>query len=106
MHWHADPTMRFEILVGPGEWLRLTSLTLRGYLVPDGFKKHLDFNAVAQAVIHGNGVAFVFGALTDGKQLSRSNWHRLGAMLREEFGVSHIVADRDQRRICWSTDRA
>lgn len=106
MHWHADQTMSFEVLVGPGEWLRIKALTLRGYLVHDGFKKHLDFDAVAQAVIHGNGLAFVFGAKTDGKALSRSNWLRLGALLRDEHGVSEIVADRDRRRVCWSTARA
>lgn len=79
MHWHAQ----------------ITSLTLRGYDEPDGFARHLPFMAVAQVEFLSGGRCFIHGFLrADGKPIEIAAWKALRRMLREEFGVTEILADR------------
>lgn len=101
MHWHAEVTMRLELLTGPGQWMRLQHLTLRGYAQPGGFENHAPFVAVAQADVYAEtGTAFVRGALrADGGQLTRDDWRSLARLLGTKHDVRVAVADRHGRAV-------
>lgn len=101
MHWHAEVTMSLALLTGPGQWLRLQHMTLRGYAQPGGYAAHAPFLAIAQADVYAEtGRAFVRGALrADGGQLTRDDWRALARLLGAEHGVITAVADRHGREV-------
>lgn len=101
MHWHAEVTMRLELQTGPGVWMRLQKLTLRGYLEPGGYEAHRPFDAVAQADVYAaEARAFIYGALRrDGAPLGRADWRDLARLLHADFGVRTAVADRHGREV-------
>lgn len=106
MHWHAEVTMRLEVKTGPGVWLKLLKLTLRGYSEPGGYEAHREFEAVAQADVYEvESRAFVHAALRDGSRLGRADWRDLAKFLRLDFGVQTVVADRHGRPVVLDSAR-
>lgn len=105
MHWHAELTMQLKLLVGPGEWLEVRKLTLRGYEQPGGYEAHRQFDAVLQADLMG-ARAFLHGMLRrDGAELSRADYRGIARLLRDDFGVSQGVADRHGREVVMDAER-
>lgn len=93
-----------------GTWhAQVTGLTLRFYEGEDGFDARVPFQAVARVELIGSARAFVHAALrTDGLQITISQWRKLAVLLREQFGVELIEAERGEHReiVTWSTERA
>ena len=85
---------------------QITSLTVRLY---DGAARYADkapFVGVAQVELLGDGIAFIHGALrSDGQPLSLRQWRDLGRLLRDDFGVLRIDAERSGQRISYDTIR-
>lgn len=106
MFWHAEITMKLEIQVAPGQWMRLHKATLRGYDVPDGYQRHLPFLAVAQADLFlDEHRAFIHGALTaDGQQLRRPAWRTMVQLLKREHGMQVVDADRHGEPVRFGAD--
>lgn len=107
MHWHAEVTFRLELLTGPGAWLRVQKLTLRGYLEPGGYEEHRPFDAVAQADVYSEDRrAFIHAAMRrDGAPLGRADWRDLARLLNADFGVETAVADRHGREVVLPASR-
>jgi len=101
MHWHAELTMSLDLLTGPGQWMRLRRMTLRGYEQPGGYQAHRPFDAIVHADVYtGTGRAFLSGALRARLgQLTRDDWRSLAQLLGSEHGVVTAVADRHGREV-------
>ena len=105
MHWHAELTLQLRLLVGPGEWLDVRKLTLRGYSEPGGYEARRQFDAVLQADVLGSR-AFLHGMLRrDGVDLSRRDWRGIAQLLSGGFGVVEGVADRHGREVVMDARR-
>lgn len=108
LYWHAERTFKLEILTGPGQWLRITKLTLRGYDQPDGYAQHLQFLAVLQAeVFQALEVrAFLHGMLRmEGGQLRRQDYRGIARLLRDDYKVTTGCADRHGDEVIFSAAR-
>ncbi|MBA4340629.1 MAG: hypothetical protein C0423_00595 [Methylibium sp.] len=92
-------------MVGPGEWLEVRKLTLRGYAEPGGYEAHRPFDAVLQADLFGSR-AFLSGMLRrDGADLGRADYRGIARLLRDEFGIVEGVADRHGREVMLQAER-
>ncbi len=79
MNWHAQ----------------ITSLTIRGYEGDGSFDNHSPFVAIAQVEFLSPGVVFVHSFLkSNSATLTKRDWINLNKLLREDFGVKEITADR------------
>lgn len=89
--WHAEPT----------------ELTLRRLVEVGDYERRAPFTAVATVNLLGDGRAFVHAFLSrDGMPLSIGDLRALARKLREEFGVTEILADRRGAARAWATGRA
>lgn len=96
MHWHAETTLALEIQDGPGSWLKVKTLALRGFFDPTGFERHQPFDAILSAnVFEVSRRAFLYGFNSrSGEPLGRQDYRALSRLLRGDFGVSLVTSDR------------
>ncbi len=86
---------------------QITSLTARLYDGPARYADKAPFIGVAQVELLGDGIAFLHGALrSDGQPLTTRHWRDLGRLLRDEYGVLRIDAERNGERVSYDTLRA
>lgn len=89
--WHAEPT----------------ELTLRRLVQLGDYERRAPYSAVATVNLLGDGRAFVHAFLSrDGSPLSIVDMRDLARKLREEYGVTEILAERGGRQRSWRTVRA
>lgn len=79
---------------------QITSLTIRLYKDPDGFKKREPYIAVAQVELFSTGEAYIHAVLKkDGLNISVSQWAALCALLVDSFNVKTIKLERHNREV-------
>lgn len=90
MPWHAEPIV----------------LTLRRYNEGDSYENRDRFASTATAHLLGGGRAFVCAFLNDGSagRISRHDWLDLAVLLREDYGVRTIEAERHTQPTSFNTD--
>lgn len=88
---------------------QLTGVTLRLYDSDDpqgAFERREPFVAMAQAVMLGQGRAFLHSAMNkDGKPLSMATWMEIGTLLKEKYGILEVMMERHGRLITLSTNK-
>lgn len=88
--WHAEPT----------------ELTLRRLVQVGDYERRAPYTAVATVNLLGDGRAFVHAFLSrDGMPLTIGDLRALARKLREEYGVTEILAERNGGQRCWPTSR-
>lgn len=84
---------------------QITSLTLRFY-DRGSYGEKSPYHATAQVEFLGDQAVFVHAALRrDGAALNRQQWRALADLLRDQFGVKTIEAERHGRRVSWATEQ-
>lgn len=107
VHWHAEVTFELAVLTGPGRWLRVKKLTIRGYDEADGYARHIPFKAILQADVYQvEERAFLHGMLRiDGGDLRRQDYRGIAKLLRLDHGVSTACADRHGEEVAFDMAR-
>lgn len=83
---------------------QITSLTLRMYSDPEGYKSRDSYIAVAQIELFSTGGAFMHAILKkDGKPISMSQWNALAAFLLEKYNIKTIKSERHGREVTFDT---
>lgn len=107
MHWHAEVTFELAVLTGPGQWLRVKKMTLRGYTEPNGYARHIPFQAILQADVYQiEARAFLHGMLrVDGGELRRQDYRGIAKLLQADHGVATGCADRHGEEVAFDAAR-